>query len=285
MTRTSRIAVSAAVTLISALSAVQSAHASAAGSATIGDLSFRLIDLDLNDGLGSFYTLSQTTGAQSGMYLSVDVTLDDTVPGLSESVSETRDGLFYGLSATVGSSGNALATGVVTASSVTVSGLATQPGALFDAIAGTGMSYGNLDDYLIELAPHSVLVVTARADASVLVDSVDDESAFASASLSLNYEYELPGGGFTTYGFEDRAEAYANAGGVPGSSGKWLTAVFTNSSDVAQRASLLLVAQTRGSVSATAIPEVGTSAMFGLGLLGLFGVARRRGRCTLQTTH
>ena len=212
--------------------------------------------------------------------------------------------------------GNAQAHGEVTSTSVLASGSAAGKGTSFNASAYTGQGsssyyyYGSY--YAIDLSPHSVLVVTARASVDAWAGNpqcanttgyyysgCSNESASGTAGMNLSYSY-YGSGVSTNYTFSDSVNASANATysysyqydpktgygsyvytpnpNQLNTSGKLLTAVFTNSSDQVQRATLGLSASVQG-YATTAIPEAGTAAMFALGLLGLWGLggqARRR---------
>lgn len=309
MTSIQRIAFSSAIASVLALAPL-AAQAGSSATASAGQLSFQLIDLDANDGVLPTYTLLPSASLSSVFGTTVSVSASDTHLGTSDSGSKSRADVFFPI--TLGAdSGNARAQASVTASSVTASGEAAGKGTSFNASATTGANTGSYyynSIYAIDLSPRSVLLVTARVDATAFAgnaqcsstsyygNSCGSESASANAAMSLSYSYYAPGVN-ANYSFNDSVNVSAYASGNYGyrydpltgrgtygywpaddqfsSSGKWLTAVFTNSTDSVQRASLGLSATVQG-LGTTAIPEAGTSAMFALGLLGLVGVARRR---------
>lgn len=241
---------------------------------------------------------------------SVSVSATDSSLGWSDSASKSRDQMFF-LMTLDAATGNAQAYGEVSANAVTASGSAAGKGTSFNASAATGLNtngYYHNSVYAIDLSPRSVLVVTARADALAWAgngqcvstgsyyNTCGSESATATAGMSLSYSYYATGIS-ASYSFNDAVSASANVSSTGGyqydprtgygnyvytptpdqlrSSGRLLTAVFTNSSDQVQRATLGLTASVQG-YATTAIPEASTTAMFALGLLGLVGVARRR---------
>lgn len=315
MTSIQRIAFSAAVSSL-LVAAPLAAQAGAYATASVGQLGFQLIDLDANDGILPSYTLNLGGTANSGSgyatpYVSsVSVSATDSSLGWSDSASKSRDQLFSQMSLDV-ATGNAQAHGDVSANAVTASGSAAGKGTSFNASAATGHNpngYYYNSFYAIDLSPRSVLVVTARADATAWAgngqctstsyynSSCGSESATATTGMNLSYNYY--GTGISaSYSFNDSLSTSASVSSTGGyqfdprtgygsyvysptpdqlrTSGRLLTAVFTNSSDQVQRATLGLSASVQG-YATTAIPEASTTAMFALGLLGLVGVARRR---------
>lgn len=301
-----------AVTLASLLAASPLvAQAGSYATATVGNLGFQLIDLDSTDGVLPSYVLSTAGGNNT----TASVYSSDGSLGWSDSAGKTRDQLFSNLSLDT-STGKAQAHAEVTSTSVSASGSAAGKGTSFNASAYTGQAsssyyyYGSY--YAIDLSPHSVLVVTARANVDAWAGNPQCANTsgyyysgcsneFASGTAAMNLSYSYYGSGLSTnYAFNDSVNASANAtysysyqydpktgyGSYVytanpdqlNSSGKLLTAVFTNSSDQVQRATLGLSATVQG-YATTAIPEAGTAAMFALGLLGLWGLggqARRR---------
>lgn len=289
------------------------AQAGSYASATAGQLSFQLIDLDANDGILPSYTVSLGGAPAPGYGTEVTVSSMDGSLGWSDNASKSRDTLFHPL-AVDSVTGNASAHGEVTSTGVSASGAALGKDAKFSATASTGIVptasyYSSI--YAIDLSPRSVLMVSAWVDASAWAGNdqcsartyystgCGFESASAMALMSLSYEYYASGGS-VSYAFTDAVSASAVAASTfpygydaqtgsygyihhPGvdqsnSAGKWLTATFTNSSDFHQQAALGLSASVLGS-STTPIPEASTTAMFALGLVGIMGLAgvvRRR---------
>lgn len=319
LTSIQRIAFSSAIATVLAV-APFAAQAGSYATATVGELGFQLIDLDNGDAVAPFYALNLGSNANSGSgpgYAtpygsSVSVSATDTSLGWSDSASKARDRMFFQI-ALDAASGNAQASGEVSANAVTASGSAAGKGTSFNASAVTGLNtngYYYNSIYAIDLSPRSVLVVTARADAvawagngqcvsnSYYSSSCGSESATATAGMNLSYNYY--GTGISaSYSFNDSVSASASVSSTGGyqydprtgygsyvytptpdqlrTSGRLLTAVFTNSSDQVQRATLGLSATVSGNATtAIPIPEASTTAMFALGLLGLVGVARRR---------
>lgn len=310
LTSVHRFAFSVTLTSLLAASPLV-AHAGSYATATVGNLSFQLIDLNSTDGVLPSYVLSTAGGNNS----TASVSSSDSSIGWSDSASKTRDQLFYNLSLD-SSTGKAQAHGEVTSTSVSASGSAAGKGTSFNASAYTGQGssspyyYGSY--YAIDLSPRSVLVVTARADVSAWAGNgqcantgsyyyttCGSESSTGMAFMNLSYSY-YGAGVSASYSFNDSVSASANVSysysyqydpktgygsyvygptaDQLNTSGKLLTAVFTNSSDQVQRATLGLSASVQG-YATTAIPEAGTAAMFALGLLGLWGLggqARRR---------
>lgn len=292
------------------------AHAGSYASASVGQLSFQLIDLDANDGILPSYTLnlgpsvSASSGSGSSAVTTVSASATDNSLGWSDSASKTRNALFYPV-ALDAAAGNASAHAAVTPTTVMASGSASGQGTSFNASASSsvGQTYVYNSIYAIDLSPRSVLLVTARVDASAWAGNAGCvssstfgltcgiESSSASAGMSLSYNY-YSSGVSASYSFNDSVNATGYASSSYGygydpktgtysyisypsndqsqSSGKWLTAVFTNSTGFTQRASLGLTANVQGYATTAIIPEASTTAMFALGLLGLVGVARRR---------
>lgn len=314
MTFVKRIALSSAIASVLAV-APFAAQAGSYASASAGQLSFQLIDLDASDSILPSYTLnlgaSQGAGSNPGAATTASVYASDGSLGWSDSASKTRNTLFYPLSLDA-AAGQAAAHAEVTPTTVSANGSAAGQGTSFNASAGTnaGQNYYYNNIYAIDLSPRSVLLVTARLDASAWAGNAQctpssyygmncgTESSSAGASMSLSYSY-VASGVNASYTFSDSVSANAVAASNYGygydprtglygyfsypaidqskSSGKWLTAVFTNSTDLVQRATLGLSASVQGSATtAIPIPEASTTAMFALGLLGLVGVARRR---------
>ena len=309
MTSIQRIAFSSAVTSVLALAPL-AAQAGSFATASAGQLSFQLIDLDANDGVVSTYTLLPSANLSSVFGTTVSVSASDTSLGAADSASKSRADVFFPITLDA-DAGNARAQASVTATSVTASGEAGGKGTSFNASAITGSSQNSYyynSIYAIDLSPRSVLLVTARVDATAFAGnaqcsstsyystSCGTESSSANAAMSLSYSYYAPGVN-ANYSFNDSVNVSAYASGNYGyrydpltgrgtygywpaddqssSSGKWLTAVFTNSTDSFQRATLGLSASVQG-YATTAVPEATTTALFALGLLGLAGVARRR---------
>lgn len=316
LTSIQRIAFSSAIASVLA-AAPFAAQAGSYASASAGQLSFQLIDLDASDSILPSYTLnlgaSMGAGSNPGAATTASVFASDGSLGWSDSASKTRNTLFYPLSLDA-AAGQATAHAEVTPTTVSANGSAAGQGTSFNASAGTnaGQNYYYNNIYAIDLSPRSVLLVTARLDASAWAGNAQctpgsyygygmncgNESSSASASMNLSYSY-VASGVNASYTFSDSVSAGAAAAssygygydpktGIYGyfsypaidqskSSGKWLTAVFTNSTDLVQRATLGLSASVQGSATtAIPIPEASTTAMFALGLLGLVGVARRR---------
>lgn len=314
MTSIQRISFFSAIASVLA-AAPFAAQAGSYASASVGQLGFQLIDLDTGDAVAPFYALNLSNNPSSGPGYgtpygsSVSVSATDANLGWSDSASKARDQMFFQI-ALDATTGNAQAHGEVSANAVSASGSAAGKGTSFNASAATGQNANGYYNtiYAIDLSPRSVLVVTARADAtawagngqcistSYYSSSCGSESATATAGMNLSYSYY--GTGISTnYSFSDSASASANVSSTGGyqydprtgygsyvysptpdqlrTSGRLLTAVFTNSSDQVQRATLGLSATVQGAAT-TAIPEASTMAMFALGLLGLAGVARRR---------
>lgn len=307
MKHVQRTVTSAAIVALSAgaLFSPLSAQAGSYATATIGDLQFRLIDLDASDAYLSSYVLNPSSGNRS----SVSTSTSDASLGWSDSASKTRDQVFYDLSLD-SSTGQAQAHAEVNAQGVAAEGSAAGWGTTFNASAATGSNnsyYSSI--FAIDLSPRTVLIVTADASVTVWAGNagcnVDTlyggyacgyESASGNVNMALSYSY-YGSGVSASYSFNDGLSASVNASGYYSNqydhtTGIWrsaysgspdqrnqssrqLTAVFTNSSDSVQRASLNLSASVQGYAS-TPIPEASTTAMFALGLLGLAGVARRR---------
>ena len=314
LTSIQRIAFSSAIATVLA-AAPFAAQAGSYASASVGQLSFQLIDLDATDGILPSYTLNPGpgvgvgvgSGSTAGTTASVSAT--DNNLGWSDSASKTRNSLFYPLSLDA-AAGKASAHAEVTSTAVSAQGSAAGQGTSFNASASTnaGQNYYYNSIYAIDLSPRSVLLVTARVDASAWAGNAQcspstyygmtcgTESSSANAGMNLSYSYNSSGVS-ASYSFNDSASVSAQASGsygygydpktgyygyisYPGldqskSSGKWLTAVFTNSTAFTQQATLGLTSNVSG-YATTAIPEASTTAMFALGLLGLVGVARRR---------
>ena len=299
----SRLAAACVLSVVSA-----SAMAGSYSLAQVGDLTFTLIDLDPTDGIDPSYTL---LALQAGSFSSVSATANDTAQGWSESESRSRNLSFYPLDATA-EAGGASAQAQVRPDAVSASGVANGTGTSYNAAASSGGNgYYYYAGYGIELSARSALIVSATASAqtwagnatcttggiSYYYGSCGSESASASASLNLSYSYSS-GTTSTHYSFADQVMASSSAVGtygyqydpyygyryvaLPGvdqgqDNSRVLTAVFTNSSDVFQNASLGLAASVQGSAT-TMVPEPSTLAMQALGLAGIAGLVARRRR-------
>lgn len=296
----SRLAAACVLSFVSA-----SSMAGSYSFAQVGDLTFTLIDLDPTDGITPSYNLLTL---QSGNQSSVSASANDSAQGWSESASRSRNLSFYPLNAEV-NAGGASALAQVRTDGVSAGGVANGAGTNYNASASTAANAGYYyyGGYGIELSARSVLLVSATASAQAWAGNVGcsgggyyygscgTESSSATASLSLNYAYNS-GGTSTNYSFSDQVTAAASASGSYGYqydpyygyrmvmqvgadqgqlNNRVLTAVFTNSSDIFQRASLGLSASVQG-VATTMVPEPSTLALHGLGLAGMAGVMFRR---------
>lgn len=295
--------------LLSLISA--SAIAGAYSSASIGDLTFTLMDLDPTDGVVAGYTLMPTV---SGNGSSVGATVEDMVLGSgSHTVSNLSDQAFFPMIADV-SVGNASARAAVGAGLASASGAANGLDSTYSARATTGSreGYGYGSGYGIDLLPHSVLIVSAKASASAWAGNlscaegnVDNdfgscgpEGSSGAASMSLSYSYVGSSTTSASYSFFDQVLAGADVRGFYGrvqydpikgffrpltsvdgdqshQMSRVLSAIFTNSTDLTQHASLRLDASVFG-YATTAVPEPSVMSMFSAAMIGFFGLVRHR---------
>lgn len=291
--------------------------AAAQSSASISDLTFQVIDLDLSDGAGSSFQFSN-----AGRTL-LSLNASNGVSGESDSYSRNRLGwLVPGSFASDLSPVSASAT--INATGISLQGEALGRGN-YSASGSTG------DDYYwyygtsyLTLSARSMVVVTGKASvfASATNPSADScgwgycsasETASASATMQLNYSY-YSGNTSMSYSFSEalNANAYATAAHTQSifdgyeivatpwgnywypryrnvdvamteqtmSQEKTFTAVFVNSSDVAQSARMYLGASISGvgtTPLAAPVPEPETWALAAAGLL-LVGARARRMR-------
>ncbi|HET8694486.1 MAG TPA: PEP-CTERM sorting domain-containing protein [Aquabacterium sp.] len=289
------------------------AHAASSASASVGNLTFQLIDLNPLDGVDASYSFAGT-GAGSGT-TTLQVSASDN--GESDSASKTRNQLFYTGTLSASDFEHAGATSSVSLGGVSANGFANGPATSFSAQGSTQSPYYYTSGGTLSLSANSVLIITADASTSAKAYTNDSacywcssDYANASASFSLSYNYS-DGKTYTNYSFNDAVNS--NAYATPGhndwvydySTGQWNTvyvpgqnpdasdartfrAVFTNSTSQTQYASLSMSATVNGygsvafpapttGAAIAAVPEADSlsMALAGLGVAG-FVVRRRR---------
>lgn len=308
--------------LVSCLSAVLStgAMAAARSSASLSQLNFQIIDLDLSNGYDfHFENAGQTTLSLSANNLS---------SGESDAFSRSRAGwMIPGYADS--SLDHVSARANIDAWSISLAGEALGPGS-YSAAGAAGQNMPWMDGNL-SLSSHTMVIVSARASVSASASNPADcgvvfgycattEYASALASMELSYGYATDTMN-VSYSFSDALNVEARATGahtlqefagyvidydywgyayyrpvyetieVPRTEQtnereKVFTAVFINTSDYTQVASLRLHASTAGhaatppasALSAAPIPEPGTWAMMLAGLALLHAQVRRSRR-------
>ena len=293
---------------------VGSVQAASSASATIGNLTFRVIDLNPFDGVDasfSFLASAPATGSTSLQISASEV-------GASDSAAKTRSEPFYTKTLSTEDLTHASATASVSSSGVSVSGVAAGPSTAFNAQASTNVNYDYYRGGALSLSANSLLIVTAEASVNAKATQGGSYYCYycdysnASASFSLSYNYSS-GSTYTYYNYNDSVatNAMANPGYytsvydysagywtqvfVPGgdqdnSNSRLFSAVFTNSSSATQYASLSMSASVNGYGSSdfpvatapslpmgptAAVPEVDAMAMAIAGL-GVAALLRRR---------
>ncbi|MGE5452331.1 MAG: hypothetical protein ACM3VZ_10890 [Acidobacteriota bacterium] len=294
---------------------VGSVQAASSASANIGNLTFRVIDLNPFDGIDASYSFMATApGAGS---TSLQVTANDA--GASDSASKSRNQAFYTKTLnTDDEMTHAGATSSVSTAGVSASGFAAGPSTSFSASAGTNTSYSYYGGGL-SLTANSVLIVTAEAsvNAKATVGAGGGycwycDYSSASATFGLSYNYST-GPTYASYNYNDSLSTNADARGgyydyqydaslgywVPvyivagdqdNSSSRSFSAVFVNSSSATQYASLSLSTSVNGYGTAdfpvatapslpagptAAVPEADALALAVAGL-GVAALVRRR---------
>jgi hypothetical protein len=289
-----------------------SAMAGAWSSASIDQASFTLLDLAPADGIAASYELTTASGSNRSW---VAVMAQDGVLGETETPFAATQSL-VGETSVTRVVGRTTTFASASPEGVVASGVANGPSTNYSAGAVTGKTNGFGSDmsFGIDLSPHSVLVIAVRASAQAWAGNLvcaeanagnsfqmcEAQQSSAGASLSLNYAYS-DSTTSTQYRYFDQVVVGAR---VEGHYGDWLddpvtgdvyipvvatdpdrgmansrvlTAVFTNSSDSVQHADLSYGAFVFGNAS-TPVPESSTTALFAVGVAGLWGASRRRRR-------
>lgn len=291
------------------LGLVGTVHAASSASATVGGLTFQVIDLNPFDGVdAAFSFIASSTGSTS-----LQVSANDN--GQSDSSSKSRSQGFYTKTLSTEDLTNATATASVAPYEVSASGSATGYNTSFNAQASTsaGSYYGS--NGILSLSANSLLIVSADATLNAKAANGDlgcyycgSDWSTASATFSLSYSY-YSGPVSNSYSFTDSVSTSASAYSgyynyvynpetgsydyvyVKGSDAdntvtRTFTAVFTNSSATTQFAGLSMAANVYGygssafpqllSAPTAAVPEASamTMALAGLGMAGL--IYRRR---------
>jgi uncharacterized protein (TIGR03382 family) len=305
MTRFSTVALACAFAFASS-----TAMAASQASATIGNLSFTLIDLDPFDSLTPSLNFLTSNGSTA---LSVSAT--DNTLGESESASRTRAGTFSFSKEFLAELTNATASATVGGSQLSAQGVANGSGTSFNASASTGgtSSYYSTGPLTISISANTALLIKAdlglsaaasNATCSGYYYSCISEQASASGSLSLAYSYYADGasvsynqtdsnsltasatGSYTYYTYQyDPYYGYYNYvyTTVPGADeskalNDVLTGKFVNISNQTQLASLGLSVAVNGyATSAAPVPEPGTLSLAAAGLLAAGVLSVRSG--------
>lgn len=292
------------------LGLVGTVHAASSASASVGGLTFQVIDLNPFDGVDAAFSFVATAVGSTNLQVSA------TDNGESDSASKSRSQAFYTKTLSTEDLANATATASVAQYAVSATGSATGINTSFNAQAGTSSGYYYGSSGILSLSANSLLIVSAEASVSAKATHADcgyyycgsNDWANSSASFSLNYSY-ASGPINTSYNFNDSvstsASAYAgyynyvynpetgwydsvyvNGSDADNSVNRTFTAVFTNSSATTQFAGLSMSANVYGygssafpqllSAPTAAVPEASaiTMALAGLGMGGL--IYRRR---------
>lgn len=293
------------------LGLVGTVHAASSASATVGGLSFQVIDLNPFDGVDAAFSFVASASGST----SLQVSANDN--GETDSASKSRSQAFYTKTLNTEDLTNASATASVSQYAVSASGSATGPSTSFNGQAQTSGNYYYGSNGILSLSANSLLIVTAEASVNAKATNAysgcyycgSNDWAGASATFGLSYNYSS-GPVYTSYNFNDSvstgAQAYSgyynyvynpstgwydyvyvNGSDADNSATRKFTAVFTNSSAATQFASLSMSASVYGygsspfpqlvSVPAAAVPEADAVAMAlaGLGVAGLMYRRRR----------
>lgn len=293
------------------LGLVGTVHAASSASATVGGLTFQVIDLNPFDGVdAAFSFVATSTGSTT-----LQVSANDN--GESDSASKSRAQAFYTKTLSTEDLTNASATAAVSQYAVSASGSATGASTSFNAQAGTSSGYYYGSSGILSLTANSLLIVSAEASVSAKATQADcgyyycgsSDWANSSATFSLNYSY-YSGPVSNSYSFTDSVSTsasaysgyynyvynpetgwydyvYVNGSDADNSVTRTFTAVFANSSATTQFAGLSMSANVAGygssafpqvmSAPAAAVPEADAVAMAlaGLGVAGLMYRRRR----------
>lgn len=305
MTRFSAAALACACAFASS-----SALAASQASATIGNLSFTLIDLDPFDNLAPSLSFLNANGSTA-----LSVSVSDSALGESEASSRTRAGTFSFSKEFLAELTNASATATVNSNQLSVQGAANGLGTSFTASASTGglSSYYGTGPLTISVSANTALLIKADLSLSAAASNGTctgyyspcvSEQATASGSLSLAYSYNADGasvsynqantnsltasadGGYNYYTYEyDPYWGYyqsvwhtAPATNESKSLTDVLTGKFVNISNQVQSASLgISVSVTGSATSAAPVPEPGTLSLAAAGLIAAGALANRPG--------
>lgn len=285
-----------------------SAMAGGQSSASVRDLSFSLIDLDSADGVEAAYSLVPNPQLGSLSYVSATASDDSASENGFQKNLNSAPSVFEPIVVNAYAGGGYAsaaidANGVSASGAFSASG----PTATYQADAATGgnQTYdlpGGL--WNINLTAHSVLFVSVKAAASAWAGNLScstgtedndfgfgcgPERAAAIASMQLSYTYK-DSLSTASYNYYDAVRAQADVashyGGFHTSPGgqyrtllsvdvdegqdnsRTLTAVFANTTDLPQQATLVLRASVFGN-GTSPIPEPTTASMYGLGLIAL----------------
>lgn len=195
------------------------AMGAAQSSATISDITFKVIDLNTQDGVSFTYVGGKT---------SLSISATDNVLGESDSASSSRNGMFA-INTTFGSTlDNVMVSASLKPEQIQLVGGAAGVGTSYSASASTGGTqpyYYYNGEAVLTLSPQSMVIITATADVFAAASNPQacsgyyyyscnpSESASASASMGLNYAYNF-GTGNTSYNFSDSVSVSAIARGA-----------------------------------------------------------------------
>lgn len=292
-----------------------SAFAAAQSAASISSIKFQVIDLNPLDGAPTF---SYTGGSTS-----LSVSANDSSVGESESASRSRAGVFSFSRTFDATLDHVSAQADISEHALQVEGAASGASTSYSASASTG--YSGYTSAVLSLSPQSMVVITAVADIMASASNPGNcasgyyyyytcspsESASASASMSLSYGYSTSNGSVSVnqsdslsvnaiargaydsyydyyyyyygYGYSTHYDKVQESK----SDSRSFTAVFMNTSNSVQTASLMFSTSVSGFATtaaptlsmlniSAAVPETETGllALSGLGLLA--AKARRR---------
>ncbi|MFY9479274.1 MAG: PEP-CTERM sorting domain-containing protein [Aquabacterium sp.] len=285
-----------------------SAMAASQASATIGNLSFTLVDLDPFDNLTPSLSFLTSNGSTA-----LSVSAGDTVLGESEAASRTRAGTFSFSKEFLAELTNASATATVGSTQLSAQGVANGQGTSFNAGASTGgiSSYYSNGPLTISISANTALLIKADVSLSAAASNATcnpyyyycgvSDQATATGSISLAYNYVGDG---ASVSYNQTISKSITATATTGyTTGNWvydpyygsyqyvytttpgtdevksltdvLTGKFVNMSSSTQFASLGLSVSVNGNATTAAVPEAGALGMAAAGLVVAGALANR----------
>lgn len=258
-----------AATLLSTGLAATGARAAASAEATLGNITFDVLDLNAHDGAPAGFSIINGTDSGSGTSISVSVL--DTLLGDAESSS------FNSRSYLRQHQSSAAASGISATATVDRNSLSSTASA-----QGYGSAFSSISTYVGMLVLDPFTILTVSADASVFAASggLGDwdwaENGYASAGLSLSGP-DSAGGSGSQYASSTRG-LWAQGGETAADSGKLFVSLVNATESFMYGYFSASVSSNAVGVAASPlpVPEPGSYAlmMAGLGVLGL--IVRRR---------